>query len=275
MLTRRLLLGTLLFLTATSSGRAHAQSGAGQTAGGDDPDRKAAARALFEEGLASADARRWSQAADRFERARALRSSPEITYNLSAAHARLGHLVRAADLLREITWDGQAGAQVKAAARSRLLDILPRLAFLKIEAPRARLQRASVLMDGRPLEEPRLGVAVPVDPTSHSVQLREGTVVVAWREVTLREGERRTVDLGVTKPGEDLAARLPAGQFLTWDAPAAELEQKADAPKRRHTWAWLLLGAVVAGVATTAVVMANRDPETPSANVATWTLGSQ
>jgi hypothetical protein len=242
------------------------------SAGSDEGDRKVAARALFQEGLREADARRWSRAADRFERARALRASPEITYNLTTALMRLGKFVRASELLREITSDPQASPAVKEATRVRQAEVLPKLASLRIAPAPLQGQRTAVYLDGNRVDADKLGAAIAVDPTFHSIQQREGMTVVAWREVSLREGELRTVNLAVAPEGEDFAGAggLASGQL---GANARETVLPA-ASGKNHTWMWVVGGVVVAGVAT-AIVIANRDPSAPMGNAGTWTLGGQ
>ena len=82
-------------------------SGTGQAAS--QPARDvAAARALFEEGVAAADAGDFPRAADRFERSYALRPSAVVGYNLASALSRTGRLVEAAGYLRRILYDRQA-----------------------------------------------------------------------------------------------------------------------------------------------------------------------
>jgi tetratricopeptide (TPR) repeat protein len=241
-------------------------------------DRKAAARALFEEGLAHADAQRWAEAADRFERASALRPSPVITYNLTSALVRLGDLVRAVELLREIEADPRAAAEVRQAARARLGEVRPRLAHLRVEAPRQTGHLAvAVLVDGHPLDDARLGAGLPVNPTAHSIELRTGTTIVGSRQVSLREGERRTVSVGAELPPAAHGQAAAAGErpnFL--QEPPGESGSLAASREgsKSYKWAWVALGAVAVGVATAAVI-ATRGDSTPMGNVGTWNLGGQ
>ncbi|HEY0708968.1 MAG TPA: hypothetical protein VGG33_19325 [Polyangia bacterium] len=247
-------------------------------------EQKAAARALFHEGLAAADAQRWEDAADRFERARSLKASPEITYNLSTSLVRLSKLVRASELLREITDDPHAPAPVKAASRARLNEVVPRLAYLTIRVPSRSPGVADnhddgrtklvVLVDGQPFDEARLGVAVPMDPTAHTVHLRLGTSVLDRRELLLDEGERRTVSF---EPGAGIPVSSRAWQADRVLMPEANFATKAEA-RRSGTWVWVVVGAAVAvGLTATTVAVAMQDPAPmqPRENnvVSTWTIG--
>ena len=62
----------------------------------------ALARALFEEGVVAADAQRWDEAAERFERAYGLKATPGIAYNWASALVELGRLVEAGERLRSV-----------------------------------------------------------------------------------------------------------------------------------------------------------------------------
>jgi hypothetical protein len=232
-------------------------------------DRDAAARGFFDEGLAHADGRRWGEAAASFERARQLRASPEITYNLTTALAHTGRLVRASQLLREIADDGAAVPAVRAAARARLEELRPRLAYLTLASRRADWAGWLVTLDGQALALGQLGVALPVDPVSHSVVLRQGEALRGRSEIILDEGERRTVSLDVmafpVAYGE-ASASAPAQGVVATTAPT---------PAAGKAWIWIVGGALAIGAAT-AVVLATRDGGSaapPSGNVDTWVLG--
>jgi hypothetical protein len=267
----------------------------------EDLDTKAAARTLFEEGLAHADAHRWEQAADRFERASLLRPTPVIDYNLSSALVQVGDLVRASELLRQIAADPKASAEVKQAARARLAELRPRLAYLRIDPPGDQLRQAKVVVDGHPFDAARLGVELPVNPASHSIELREGTLVVGSRTVLLREGEHRRVTPGPELPRVQAARlqRMAAASTSSSDrvngigttttnllgAPGFDprgadtsdnnsLAAKAGQGRSR-TWIWVTLGAVVAGVTTAVVIAPRSDTAPPAGNAGTWMLGSK
>jgi hypothetical protein len=289
-------------------GSALGHAAAKDTSAREDLDTKAAARTLFEEGLAHADAHRWEQAADRFERASLLRPTPVIDYNLSSALVQVGDLVRASELLRQIAADPKASAEVKQAARAQLAELRPRLAYLRIDPPGDQLRQAKVVVDGHPFDAARLGVELPVNPASHSIELREGSLVVGSRTVLLREGEHRRVTPGPELPRVQ-AARLQrmaaaststgrgngigtatgtTGTITTTNllgAPGFDprgddtsdsnsLAAKAGQGRSR-TWIWVTLGAVVAGVTTAVVIASRSDTAPPAGNAGTWMLGSK
>lgn len=196
--------------------------------------RAFAARALFEQGLAFLDAQQWALAADRFERARALRPSPQITYNLTTALIPLGRLVSASELLSRLSRDPEAPAEVREAAELRRRQLAPRLATLLITRGPG-LDDAALRLDGRPLDEALIGVPFPVDPGVHTVSALRGDREVAFSTVDLGEGAAGSTRL--ERPGGRDRAR-GRGRWVA-----------------RQWWFWTILGTVVAGGAITAGVL--------------------
>jgi len=232
---------------------------------GDLEQRQAAARGLFEEGLVHLQAERWEQAVDRFERAYAVRSSPEIAYNLSSALIRTGRLVRASELLRGVAASPQASVAVRDAASGRLQQVLPRLARLTVNVAGAR-RDVSVWLDDNYLEAAMLGVALPVDPGHHTVVagLNLPNVpkpkMIYDRTIEISEGGAitLTVDPGTgprTPPSLPLAGPPVTDAIARREgAPAAT----AGAGLFGRWWFWTALGVVAAGTAA-AVVLASRE----------------
>jgi hypothetical protein len=195
-------------------------------------ERRAAARTLFGEGLAHADAGRWSEAAERFERAYAVRPSHEIGYNLSTALIHLGRLVGASELLRRAADDTAAPPAVRNAARARLAQVTPRLARLTVQLRGA--PEGYAYLDGRPLARAMLGVALPVDPGRHLVQARDPNGASLSRPIALEEGGESSVTL-------DVSGVLPGG----------EARPRGLAGLSRRPWFW----AAIAGVAGAALAI--------------------
>lgn len=134
----------------------------------------AAARALFDEGLALSDAGEWEQAADRFDRALQLRWSAPIAYNLAHAQAQRGKLLEAAEILRAIRADAETSPDMLELVSNELSQVEARFAFVTIDAP----EDSVVHLDGEPVAPALLGVRVPVNPGEHGVELREEDEVV-------------------------------------------------------------------------------------------------
>ena len=114
---------------------------------------------------------------------------------------------------------------------------------------------------------------MPVNPTSHSIELRSGTTIVGSRQVLLREGERRTVSLNAELPIRAGAADGEASFIQVDRGESAELAATSDSSKS-HKWVWIALGAAAVGITTAAVIATRGDPA-PMGNVGTWNLGGQ
>lgn len=239
-------------------------------------DRQAAARALFEEGVAHADAGRWNDAADRFSRAHSLRPTPEIAYNLSTALARVGHLVSAAELLRQVIDDPQATARVRAAAEARLAEVDRRLCHVTVHVEGAGPAR--VWLDGRPLDAAAIGVAVAVDPGTHVLEVRTGARTASSRTVTLSDGKRETIvleapapDLQAVRPPPVLAA--PAVAPRAADVVAAPPARSDGDAFWRKGWFWGTVAAVAVTVGVGALLASRSGQGDPvGGNVDTWVV---
>jgi hypothetical protein len=153
----------------------------------------AAARALFAEGRALADAEQWDQAADRFRRALALRPSVSIRYNLAVALERQGKLVEAAEQLRTTLRDAPEGDRTRGPAETLLRGVEPRIGRLEVRVE-GDASGVEVSLDGRVLSSALVGVAVPTDPGHHIVVARRGGLETT-AEVDVPEGQGATVSV--------------------------------------------------------------------------------
>jgi hypothetical protein len=225
----------------------------------------ALARRLFREGLSHADAGRWTEASERFDRAYAIRPSPEIGYNLATALERSGQLVRASHLLSTIAESPGARPAVRGAARARLGEVLPRVPRLTVQA--SAPDRQHLWLDGRPLDPARTALPMTVDPGEHLLELRLGSEVALSRRVTLAEGDNQAVIFEQPRP--PAAAVLPAPRTL---------DLAATPPRERNVlrnpWFWGVVGTAVLASAA-AVLLASRGGgggREVRGNVETWTL---
>lgn len=231
--------------------------------GGDDSAERAAARALFEEGVALAQRGEFAPAVDRFRRSRQLRPLPVVTYNLAVALAELHQLVEASELLREVLRDANARPELQQSAQAQLDQVLPRMSRLTIRLEGER-RGALVLLDDRPVPPAILGVAAPVDPGEHHVLVRRGDREVARATVRVAEGREETVTLRAE------AAPSTVGELsrVDLDAPQDPLGETVRSRRsRRGTssgggsgsvlgrwWFWAIVGGVAAGAAAGVIV---------------------
>ncbi|MCC7535961.1 MAG: hypothetical protein IT379_07100 [Deltaproteobacteria bacterium] len=245
----------LLFLAATAS----AQQPQPQPT--DDTAQRAAARALFEEGVAFAEQRQFENAVDRFRRSRELRRVPVVTYNLAVALAELRQLVEASELLRGVIRDETTPPELRQSAQVQLSQILPRVGRLTIRLSGDR-SGVLVVLDDRPIAPALIGVAAPIDPGQHRVVARRAGRDVASQVVDVTEGRDAAVTL-------EVEPALPQVR----DIGGVELETEASGPSRQRPrrrrepergggggvlgqwWFWGIVGVVAAG-ATTGIIVA-------------------
>jgi hypothetical protein len=163
-----------------------------------------AAKVLAEEGLALFDNKDYAAALERFDKADAVVSVPTVDLFAARCLAQLGRLMEASarylDVINADVGD-DAPPAFKAAqveARQERAALLPRLAALAFSIE-GGAEGASVVLDGKEVDPATLGEARPLDPGSHRVEgKRAGATVV--EEVTLAEGEKKTLTLKLPKP---------------------------------------------------------------------------
>jgi hypothetical protein len=222
------------------------------------------ARRFFTEGLAHADAARWPEASDAFTRAYALRPTSQIAYNLSTALVRQGRLLRASQLLGEITNDAAARPSVRDAARARLAEVLPRMARLTIAAGAG--DRGHLWLDGRPLDPTASARSMTVDPGTHILEMRTASRGVLSRRVSVEEGAEQTVTFESPRPPLVIAETAPSRIDLGAAPPARSRDGIL-----REGWFWAVLGTAVVASATVLLVSRGSNSEVRG-NVDTWVI---
>lgn len=246
MSARRQLLGCMLAATlvATASG-AHAETPADA--------REQERTALYEEGMALANAGRWDQAVVRFRQVVAIRSAPPALFTLAQAEEHIGRLATAERAYASALRDARAAgnAKVTEEAAKALAAIEPRVPRIVVRVAAPAPPSASATMDGAnvALDEP-----IWVDPGEH---------VIAVRAPDRRPFESRVV----AKPGEssEVSARLepaaiaqpappvvapPVTTTPAEATPAAAPEEPREPPVHRATPVGPLLlagGGAIAG----------------------------
>jgi hypothetical protein len=203
------------------------------------PEDMARARAVYNEGLALRAEGDLPRALDKFREAYERGGTPITALEYGRTHALMGHLRVARDLLRSVaripTKPDESPRTLDARSEAaRLADETEaRLATLTIRiVPAAATSSATVSVDGTALEP--AAAPVQVDPGVHRLR----AVVPDGRgndvDVTLREGERREVEIALGDP-------LP---------PALPHESPQPEPSNRRTIAILVSSVGVVGLAT-------------------------
>ncbi|HEU4409858.1 MAG TPA: hypothetical protein VFS43_31685 [Polyangiaceae bacterium] len=224
-----------------------------------------AARALADQGAERFDRRDWAGALELFRRAYALVPAPTIAVFEARCLTRLGRLVEAdeayaraeaaplkkdpAGLFREAV---QEARQESAALRRRIPRLKVQVKGAPADAPALR-----VLLDGKAVSPALLNVERPIDPGTHRVAAQyEGAPRGAF-DVTLAEGERRSVTLRIDAPGAERPEAPGPGPSSALPSPAgpAEAPSSGGGAQRLGGWAALGLGGVGLAVGAVAGVL--------------------
>lgn len=201
----------------------------------------AAARSLFEEGLAAARDGRWDEARQRFERSYEIAPRPTTLLNLAGAQVQTGRLVAGAESYRRFLAEARRGreARYRRQAQQALAEVEPRLGRLVVRVEGLE-EGDTVVLDGVELARAAIGVGVPVDPGRRTLSLRRGDADRAREVVTVAEGEQREVTLRA------VALRVPATAADRTSAPAAALRGDPEADAAGGDDTGVVIGITVA-----------------------------
>jgi hypothetical protein len=174
-----------------------------------DSERKASARAAYQEGIELQAQKTWSEALGRFQFAQRLVDAPTHLLHIGECQVALGKLVEAQESYETLTHRGLPPGSpepfreaVEAGVRE-LADLQPRIPTLRIEVRPApeRLRNLSLTLNGRPLPLEVVGIARPINPGSYEVTATAWGVPPARPvRVTLVERDARTVEVTLGAP---------------------------------------------------------------------------
>lgn len=202
------------------------------------------ARALFEQGVRAADAQRWAEAAEAFERSYALVPRPATLRNLGLADRSLGRYARAIRELERFLASRTAPPPIVREVQRLVDEMRTRVGMLSVTTDPTT---ASVTLDGDAITP---GETQIVDPGRHLVVATARAYNRAEERFTLAPGERRSVTLTLA-PAAVTQAVLPTPHAPT---PATQHESVLT-----RWWFWTAIGAVVAGGVAASVVLLSSD----------------
>jgi tetratricopeptide (TPR) repeat protein len=255
------------------AGHAYAQSPSPSPSPGPSPSGNSSALAeqLFNQARDLAKANRWAEACPKFEAS--LRYDPVLgtRLNLATCYEHIGKLASAWGLYRESMELARKTGDSKRAdyAQKQAAALEPRLPKLAISAPSNLPAGFAVKRDDTAVDAGALGVALYVDPGTHTVTASAPGFEAFTVTVTLIEGKTETLAIPalVARPAEKPVAGAPppsaAGGGTT--EPAAPLS-----PTRKY----VALGLGGAGVVAVAVGLVFGAKARSSYNDATALCGS-
>jgi len=219
----------ILFVALLFSPAAHAQ----QTAAA------AQANQLAREAKAEYDQGDWAAALKLFESAESKAHSPVLLLYAARCQRNLGKLVRARELLRLII-DEKLPATAPAPFVSAQQDAAGDIEALQARIPKIVIDRArapaawQITVDGSVANDE----TIFVDPGTHLVLAREGTIERFRQDVELAESESRTITIGTG---------TTSGPLAEGTTPVDSAKPTADAPAGNGTAA-IAAGAVLLAV---------------------------
>lgn len=161
----------------------------------------AAARILGEDGLALADAGNCDRAIEKLARADKMHHAPTTAGRLAECEIQSGKLIAGTErlhrLLREQLPATAPQIFVDAIARARtVLDqALPRIPMLRISVKTRGVAKVTVTIDGDPIPDAVVDNDRPADPGPHTIRASAIGFVSSAKNVTLNEGETKSVAL--------------------------------------------------------------------------------
>ncbi len=171
------------------------------TASGQTPEEREGARTAANEGREAFEAGDYEQAIARFERANELIRAPTHTLYLARSHEKLGLLVLARELYREIEREQLAPdapppfLQAQQDARDELAALEKRIPRITVEVHGPGEEGAKVTMNDDVVPLELVGIARPVDPGTYRFRATSRDGNARPVSVTLKEGENKTVTL--------------------------------------------------------------------------------
>src|SRR6187551_1813143 len=192
----------LLLGIGGSIGSAHAQDAA----------ELQAARDKFQKALALQTGGDWAGALALLKEVAAVRSTPQVRFNIALCEENLGQLVAAVGDYELATADARAAneaAVVEQAAR-RLSELKGRLPKVVVERG-ANADTATITLDGVALGDQVIGKAMNVDPGPHVITARAIGFDSFRTTVRVEEAETKTIEVALTAIAEPKPPPPPIG----------------------------------------------------------------
>jgi len=167
-------------------------------------ERKASARAAFQEGMELQAQKSFAEALGRFQFAQRTFEAPTHLLHIAQCLVATGKLVEAYEAYEtltrgEIAKDApQPFRDAAETGRKELTELRPRIPTLRIEVRPApsTMRNLVVLMNGRPVPIEVIGIARPVNPGVYRITATAwGIKAAPATDVTLQDGEAKEIDV--------------------------------------------------------------------------------
>ncbi len=172
-----------------------------------EPERKAAARAAYAEGVQLQEQKDCAKALPRFESAERLFDAPTHLLHIAQCQAATGRLVEAQETyatLSHLGLDKQSPAafrEAQEAGRAEQAKIKPRVPTLRLDTspPAASLKGLVVQINGTQMPADLVGIARPINPGRYHVTMTAGPGRSASGDIEVKEGEAKALEIKFAK----------------------------------------------------------------------------
>lgn len=162
---------------------------------------RSGAREAARHGLEAYGQKRFGDALDLFKRAESVVHAPTHLLYIARSAVELGQLVLARETYLKVTREQlpanapPAFKEAQSAAATELTALEPRIPKLRIELQGDANHAAQITLDGRPLSQALVGVAIPVDPGQHTLQATSAGMKPAEVTMTVPESAEQVAEL--------------------------------------------------------------------------------
>lgn len=171
-----------------------------------DSERKAAARAAYQEGVELQAQKSWGPAIEKLSAAQRLFDAPPHLVHLAQCYAASGKLVEAYETYETLTHRTPTRDQppqfheAVATGQKEIAELAPRIPTLTIQVAPApsTLRNLSILVNGRAMPIELVGIPRPVNPGRYEITATAWGIAAAKPiTITVAESEKKTADVNL------------------------------------------------------------------------------
>lgn len=180
----------------------------------------AAARQLFNEGKDLEKQKSYEGALAKFKKVAGVKMTPQVRFHIALCEENLGHLVEAINGFalagEEAKRAGSTAAEVAENAPKRAEALRARVPTLRLDVT-GQVLTSKILLDGAPVAASALGVAAPIDPGAHTIEVEDASGKATFHK-DLRLAEQAAERLAIAV--NDVEAVAPASSAPPPPAPS-------------------------------------------------------
>jgi hypothetical protein len=216
-----------------------------------------AARKNFMDGIDLENSGQWKEAKEKFDEVAKVRMTPEVRFHIALCEEHTGMLIEA---LRDFeTAESDAKEEGKAAVMKEAPEhanaIKPRIPKLKVKAP-SDVDGINLTLDGNAID-PKNEDEVPVNPGAHKISASADGRESFSSDVTLAEGESKTVVVKLPKTGggggdEEKPVEEPKPK-------EPETPQPTETHRKPSVLTWVAFGVGAVGLAGATIFFLKRN----------------